>query len=67
MLRVWGVDTPRMNEDKQSAEHKDEVEQVEDLEIRNDEAEDVKGGRKAGKPQQEYLVVKLEDVQITSL
>ena len=41
-------------------------EPVEDLDVTDVEAEDVKGGRKAGKGQQEYFQVKLEDVQITS-
>ena len=54
-----------------SEEHKAEErdEQVEDLEVGKDEAQDVKGGitsRKAGKGQQEYLKVELENVQITS-
>jgi hypothetical protein len=41
-------------------------EEIKDLDIPKDEAEDVKGGRKAGKPQQEYYEVKLQDVQISS-
>jgi hypothetical protein len=41
-------------------------EQVEDLDVTKEESEDVKGGRKAGKEQHEYLEVKLENVQITS-
>jgi len=43
-------------------------EQVEDLDVGKEEADHVKGGgqRKAGKGQQDYLQVKLEDVQITS-
>jgi hypothetical protein len=41
-------------------------EQVEDLDVTKEESEDVKGGRKAGKGQQEYLEVKLEDVIISS-
>jgi hypothetical protein len=41
-------------------------EQVEDLEVGKDEAKDVKGGRKAGKGQQEYLEVKMEDIIISS-
>lgn len=41
-------------------------EEIKDLDIPKDEAEDVKGGRKAGKGQQEYFEVKLENVQITS-
>ena len=46
---------------------KDESEEhVEDLDVGEGEAEDVKGGRKAGKGQQEYFVVKLDDVQISN-
>ena len=41
-------------------------EHVEDLDVDKEQAEDVTGGRKAGGKQQEYLVVKLEDVQISS-
>ena len=41
-------------------------EQVEDLDVGKEDAAEVKGGRKAGKGQQEYLEVKLEDVQISS-
>jgi len=41
-------------------------EQVEDLEVGTEEAQEVKGGRKAGKGQQEYLKVEMEDVIITS-
>lgn len=54
----------RMTEERKSQQ---EDELVEDLEVGNDQAEDVRGGcRKAGKDQQEYLQVKLEDVQISS-
>jgi hypothetical protein len=55
-----------MSEERKSQqEHADE--QVEDLAVGQEEAEDVKGGgRKAGGDQQEYLEVKLENVQITS-
>jgi hypothetical protein len=56
-----------MTEQRKSQNDADE--RVEDLEPGKDEAEDVKGGatqRKAGKGQQEYLEVKLENVQITS-
>jgi len=55
-----------MSEERQDQKKADE--QVEDLEVGKDEAQDVKGGtqRKAGKGQQEYLEVKLENVQITS-
>jgi hypothetical protein len=41
-------------------------EQVEDLDVEKSDAEEVKGGRKAGKGQQEYYKVELEDIQITS-
>ena len=44
-------------------------EQVEDLDVAESESKDVKGGaaqRKAGKGQQDYLQVKMEDVIITS-
>ena len=52
-----------MSEEQKSQQ---DDERVEDLDVGKDEAEQVKGGRKAGKDQQEYLVVKLEDVQISS-
>ena len=56
-----------MTEERKS--QKDD-EHVEDLDVAESESEDVKGGgtaeRKAGKGQQEYLQVKLENVQITS-
>jgi hypothetical protein len=38
---------------------------VEDLDVPEADAEDVKGGRKAGKGQQEYLVVKMNDITIS--
>jgi hypothetical protein len=42
-------------------------EHVEDLDVEQSDAEEVKGGaRKAGGKAQEYLQVKLEDVQISS-
>jgi hypothetical protein len=50
--------------DEQKPQEADE--QVEDLEVGKEDAQDVKGGRKAGKEQHEYLEVKLENVQITS-
>ena len=50
--------------DEQKSQQKDE--QVEDLDVRAEEAEEVKGGRKAGKGQQEFFQVKLEDAQISS-
>jgi hypothetical protein len=51
--------------DPQKYEKSDE--QVEDLDVSKEEAEDVTGGgRKAGGKQQEYLHIKLEDVQISS-
>lgn len=53
-----------MSEERQ--DQKKANEQVEDLDVGKDEAQDVKGGRKAGKGQQEYLKVELENVQITS-
>jgi hypothetical protein len=37
----------------------------EDLELADEDAQRVKGGRKAGKGQQEFLVVKMNDVIIT--
>jgi hypothetical protein len=45
-------------------------EHVEDLDVAESESEDVKGGggtaeRKAGKGQQDYLVVKLQEVYIS--
>jgi hypothetical protein len=40
--------------------------QVEDLDVEKSEAEEVKGGRKAGKGQQEYYKVELEDIIISS-
>jgi hypothetical protein len=52
-----------MTEERKS-EHTDE--QVEDLDVAESEAAEVKGGRKAGKGQQEYLVIKLSDVQVSS-
>jgi hypothetical protein len=55
--------------EEQKSEQADE--HVEDLDVAESESKDVKGGggtteRKAGKGQHEYLVVKLENVQITS-
>jgi hypothetical protein len=44
----------------------DEESQVEDLDVPESESEAVKGGRKAGKGQQDYYEVKLVDVQISS-
>ena len=38
---------------------------IEDLEVEKSEAEEVKGGRKAGKEQQEYYKVTLSDVLIS--
>ena len=52
-----------MSEEQKSQQ---DDERVEDLDVHGEEAEVVKGGRKAGKDQQEYLNVKLENVQITS-
>jgi hypothetical protein len=55
-----------MSEERKSQQPDD---QVDDLEVGKEEADDVKGGitnRKAGKGQQEYLQVELENVQITS-
>jgi hypothetical protein len=52
--------------DEQQKQEQQVDEQVEDLDVSKEEAEDVTGGRKAGGKQQEYLVVKLEDVQISS-
>jgi hypothetical protein len=51
--------------EEQKSEQRDE--QVEDLDVTPEESEVVKGGRKAGKGQQEYLQVKMEDVIITSV
>lgn len=45
--------------------HQDD-EPVEDLDVADSDAAAVKGGRKAGKGQQDYLVVKLEDIQVSS-
>ena len=50
--------------EEQKSQHDDE--QVEDLDVAESEAAEVKGGRKSGKGQQEYLVVKLEDIQVSS-
>ena len=50
--------------DERHPQHNDE--QVEDLDVAESDAAEVKGGRKAGKDQHDYLVVKLEDVQISS-
>jgi hypothetical protein len=47
-------------QDQQTDEH------VEDLDVGKDEAKEVKGGRKAGKGQQEYLKVEMEDIIISS-
>jgi hypothetical protein len=56
-----------MSEERKSQQAE---EHVEDLDVAESESEDVKGGgtnqRKAGKGQQEFLQVKLEDVQISS-
>jgi hypothetical protein len=53
-----------MSDDQRNTEEREE--HVEDLDVSQDEANDVKGGRKAGKGQQEYMEVKLQDAQITS-
>ena len=54
--------------EERKPEHDDE--HVEDLDVTESESKDVKGGgtaeRKAGKGQQEYLKVKMEDVIISS-
>ena len=52
-----------MSEERKDEQHDEEVA---DLEVPTDEADDVKGGRKAGKEQQEYLTVKFQDIQISS-
>ena len=52
-----------MSEEQKSQQ---DDERVEDLDVAKDEAEEVKGGRKAGGKQEDYLVVKLEDIQISS-
>ena len=52
-----------MSEEQKSQQRE---EQVEDLDVHGEEAEEVKGGRKAGKDQQEYYKVTLEDIQISS-
>ena len=41
-------------------------EHVEDLDVKQSEAEEVKGGRKAGGKQQEYYKVTLEDIIISN-
>ncbi len=38
---------------------------IKDLELTEDDQSSVVGGRKAGKDQQEYLIVKMNDVIIT--
>ena len=54
-----------MSEEQKAPQQAEE--RVEDLEVTSKEADDVKGGgRKAGKEQQEYYKVTLEDVQISS-
>lgn len=53
-----------MSEERQSQQADD---QVEDLDVEQSEAEEVKGGRKAGKQQHEYLEIKMEDVIITGV
>jgi hypothetical protein len=56
-----------MSEEQKSQKQADD--QVEDLEVGKEEAQHVKGGSKKKKPagdQQQYLEVKLEDVQISS-
>ena len=53
-----------MSEERQDQNKAEE--QVEDLDVGKDEAQEVKGGRKAGKGQQEYLKVELEDIIISS-
>jgi hypothetical protein len=40
-------------------------EEVEDLDVPEADAAEVKGGRKAGKDQQEFLVVKMNDVIVS--
>ena len=50
--------------EEQKSQHADE--QVEDLDVTPEESDVVKGGRKAGKGQQEYLQVKMEDIIISS-
>jgi hypothetical protein len=49
--------------DKQKSEQADD--QVEDLDVEKSDAEEVKGGRKAGKEQQEYYKVTLSDVIVS--
>lgn len=53
--------------DKVSTKKATEVpsEAQEDLELADEDAQRVKGGRKAGKGQQEFLVVKMNDVLIS--
>ena len=52
-----------MSEEQKSQKADD---QVEDLDVEKSEAEEVKGGRKAGKEQQEYYKVTMSDVIISS-
>ena len=52
-----------MSEEQKSQKADD---QVEDLDVEKSEAEEVKGGRKAGKEQQEYYKVTMEDIIISS-
>ena len=49
--------------EKQKSEQADD--QIEDLDVKKSDAEEVKGGRKAGKDQQEYLKVTMSDVIIS--
>jgi hypothetical protein len=51
-----------MTEERTNPQPDDEIE---DLDVPEGEAADVKGGRKAGKGQQEFLVVKMNDIIIT--
>jgi len=53
-----------MSEEQKSQQQADD--QIEDLDVAKEEAQDVKGGgRKAGKEQQEYLKVTMSDVLIS--
>ena len=52
-----------MSEEQKSQQADD---QVEDLDVEKSEAEEVKGGRKAGGKQQEYYKVTMSDIIISS-
>ena len=60
---VGGLRMGRMSEEQKSQQAEEEVE---DLDVEQSEAAEVKGGRKAGGKQEDYLQVKFQDSQISS-